>query len=121
MFRTILDASLSVSSQFRLVFTPFLDDNNNEVEMRLFSERFNSSSPSRYLTVQSLSKIAIKRSLRNLDAAKILHHLSIINTRASLNSLLDLRTIEWYCRVYKESYPNFVPIHEPPQKYGVTV
>ena len=89
--------------------------------MRLFLEPFDSPSLSRYLTVKSLSRIAVKRSLRNLDAAKILDHLSMICSFAPADSLLDLRTVEWCCRMYKQSFPNFVPIDEPPKKYGVTV
>jgi hypothetical protein len=121
MSRTRLDASLSVSSHFDLLLTFFLDGGDNEVEMRLFAEHFSHSSLSRYFTVKSLSRIAFKRSLRNLDAAKLLHCLSMISSRAPTDSLLDLRTVEWYCREYKLSYPNFVPINERPQKYGVTV
>lgn len=89
--------------------------------MRLFLEPFDGSTLSRYLTVKSLSQIAVKRSLRSLDAAKILDHLSIISSHAPADSLLHLRTVGWYCRMYKQSYPNFVPIDEPPKKYGVTV
>ena len=89
--------------------------------MRLFAERLDPPSLSRYVTVESLSRTAVKRSLRNLDAAKILDHLSMISSRAPEDSLLDLRTVEWYCREYKQSYPNFVPIDESRQKYGVTV
>jgi len=111
----------SVSNRVGLIITFFLDDGDNEFKMRLFAEHFDGSSLPRDLAVQSLSKIGIKRSLRNLDVAKILHHLSMISSRAPVDSLLDLRTVEWYCRMYKKSYPNFAPIFEPPQKYGVTV
>jgi hypothetical protein len=111
----------SISTRFGLILNCFLDGSDNEIEMRLFAEPFDSSSRSRYLTVKSLSRVAAKRSLRNLDAAKILDHLSMISSRAPADSLLDLRTVEWSCREYKRSYPNFVPIDEPRQKYGVTV
>ena len=111
----------SVSNYFGLILTLFLDGRDKGVDMRLFIEPLYGPSLSRYLTVQSLSQIAVRRSLRNLDAAKILDHLSMISLCAPADSLLDLRTVEWYCRMYKQLYPNFLPIDEPPQKYGVTV
>ena len=122
MSRTILHASLECFLPFGFLILTFSSDgSDNEIEMRLFAERLDRPSLSRYLTVKSLSRISFERSLRNLDAAKILDHLYMTSSRAPADSLLDLRTVEWYCREYKQSHPNFVPIDEPRQKYGVTV